>query len=343
MHRHAGRPLSRPELAAMYDAFETPRAVRGDLPLLDRAQALAYLDDVRERVPLEDSFLHDLVLRHEDQHQETMLQAIELARLQPPPAVPRAERPPAPGGHTGLEAVDVPAGPCEIGAPEGRFAYDNERPRHRRRPARLPDRPHADHQRDVPELRRGRRLRAPPVVERRGVGLEGGVRHHTPRGLGPRAHGVASLDDGWLGAASPGRARGACLLVRGRRPRPRARRPAPHRVRVGEGGDLGPGGEEPGNLRRHGPARPGAGGRLPGGRRGVRRARHARRRVGVDLDALPRLRRLRRPPVPRVLRGVLRRPVPRPARRLVGHALARGDARPSATGTSRSGGRSSPE
>src|SRR5215218_8424801 len=70
VHRHAGRPLSRPELAAMYDAFETPRAVRGDLPLLDRAQALAYLDDVRERVPMDDSFLHDVVVRHEDQHQE---------------------------------------------------------------------------------------------------------------------------------------------------------------------------------------------------------------------------------------------------------------------------------
>jgi gamma-glutamyl hercynylcysteine S-oxide synthase len=131
VHRHGGEPLSRPELAAMYDAFETPRAVRGDLPLLDRAQALAYLADVRGRIPVEDSFLHDLVVRHEDQHQETMLQAIELARLSPAPAVPRRDRPDPPGDHSGLEPVLVPAGPCELGAPEGRFAYDNERPRHR--------------------------------------------------------------------------------------------------------------------------------------------------------------------------------------------------------------------
>ena len=131
VHRHGGEPLSRPELAAMYDAFETPRAVRGDLPLLNRAEALEYLESVRERVPDEDSFLHELVVRHEDQHQETMLQAIELARLQPAPAVPRATRPPAPGGHTGLERVLVPGGPCEIGAPDHRFAYDNERPLHR--------------------------------------------------------------------------------------------------------------------------------------------------------------------------------------------------------------------
>jgi iron(II)-dependent oxidoreductase len=65
------------------------------------------------------------------QHGETMLQAIELARLSPAPAVPRERRPAAPGGHTGLEAVTVPGGPCELGAPDDRFAYDNERPRHR--------------------------------------------------------------------------------------------------------------------------------------------------------------------------------------------------------------------
>jgi iron(II)-dependent oxidoreductase len=130
VHREAGLPLSRPELTAMYDAFETPRAVRGDLPLLDRAQALEYLDDVRRRVPGGDSFIHELVLRHEHQHGETMLQTIELARLTPPPAVPRVERPDAPGGHTGLESVLVPGGPCTIGAPGDGFSYDNERPRH---------------------------------------------------------------------------------------------------------------------------------------------------------------------------------------------------------------------
>jgi gamma-glutamyl hercynylcysteine S-oxide synthase len=137
VHRFAGEPLSRPELAAMYDAFETPRAVRGDLPLLNRAQALDYLAGVRERVLARlddggpgDGLLHELVLRHEQQHDETMLQAIELIRLTPAPAVPRAPRPAGPGGLTGLEAVTVPGGPCEIGAPADGFAYDNERPRH---------------------------------------------------------------------------------------------------------------------------------------------------------------------------------------------------------------------
>src|SRR5918992_920315 len=75
VHRHGGAPLLEPELAAMYDAFENPRAVRGDLPLLDRGQALAYLADVRERVHAVlllhgtgDGVLVELVLRHEQQH-----------------------------------------------------------------------------------------------------------------------------------------------------------------------------------------------------------------------------------------------------------------------------------
>src|SRR3954464_10510770 len=46
-HRFAGEPLLHPELAAFYDAFETPRAVRGSIEILNRADALAYLAEVR--------------------------------------------------------------------------------------------------------------------------------------------------------------------------------------------------------------------------------------------------------------------------------------------------------
>src|SRR5947208_16774004 len=49
-HRFAGAPLLHPELAAFYDAFETPRTVRGAIEILNRADSLAYLADVRERV-----------------------------------------------------------------------------------------------------------------------------------------------------------------------------------------------------------------------------------------------------------------------------------------------------
>src|SRR5881397_2156943 len=81
-HRFAGRPLLHPELAAFYDAFETPRTVRGSLEILGRAAALDYLAEVRARV-LDaaasagvDPVLHELVLRHEMQHTETMRQCM---------------------------------------------------------------------------------------------------------------------------------------------------------------------------------------------------------------------------------------------------------------------------
>lgn len=136
VHRFGERPLLRPDLAAVYDAFETPRADRGSLPYLHRAEALGYLADVRERTlaaieerGVGDGLLHELVIRHEQQHTETMLQTMQLARLPAPDD--RVEPPPAPAGHhTGLELVEVPAGRCTIGAGDDGFAYDNERPRH---------------------------------------------------------------------------------------------------------------------------------------------------------------------------------------------------------------------
>src|SRR5580704_5354087 len=49
-HRHAGLELLRPDLAELYDAFETPRSQRSEAKLLDAAEARAYLEAVRERV-----------------------------------------------------------------------------------------------------------------------------------------------------------------------------------------------------------------------------------------------------------------------------------------------------
>jgi iron(II)-dependent oxidoreductase len=138
VHRHAGEPLLREDLAATYDAFETPRSVRGTIELLDAAGARDYLAAVRGRA-LEasaahgvDLLLHELVLQHEQQHVETMLQTLALARLdgfdpahrREPPAAPR------PGTYDGLDFVAVPGGEIELGAPTGSFSYDNERPRH---------------------------------------------------------------------------------------------------------------------------------------------------------------------------------------------------------------------
>ena len=130
VHRHAGAPLLRPDLAVRYDAFETPRALRGDIELLDTAGAKAYLAEVRDRVVEgidrhgADPVLHEMVLRHELQHTETMRQAMALGGL-----LADGEPPDAPlGGSDGW--ITVPGGPFPMGAPGARFSYDNERPRH---------------------------------------------------------------------------------------------------------------------------------------------------------------------------------------------------------------------
>ena len=146
-HRHGGLELLRPDLAELYDAFETPRSVRGEIELLGPAQARVYLSEVRQRSALAlsrqgvgDGTIYELVLRHELQHTETMRQTMALAGLLPT-GEPRLDEP-LRGEHaiTGAstadrqaemdEWVDVPAGSFEMGAGPDGFAYDNERPRH---------------------------------------------------------------------------------------------------------------------------------------------------------------------------------------------------------------------
>ncbi len=134
-HRVGGLEMLHPELAALYDAFETPRAVRGEVPILDLPGALAYLEDVRDRTrgvlarPLDQAQreLVELVLRHELQHTETMRQAMALGGLLPPGEPPAAAWPVL--DEAGAWA-DVAAGPVEVGASTDRFSYDNERARH---------------------------------------------------------------------------------------------------------------------------------------------------------------------------------------------------------------------
>ena len=144
-HRYADLPLLHPDLADLYDAFETPREVRGHIEMLTRAPALAYLRQTRkrtleaiERHGVGDGVLHEMVIQHEHQHNETMLQTLGLARLPGAGPLGRGPEPAAPDARTqpgGLETVEVPAGPFALGAPDTRFSYDNERPRH---PAQLP-------------------------------------------------------------------------------------------------------------------------------------------------------------------------------------------------------------
>jgi iron(II)-dependent oxidoreductase len=132
------------DLGRFYDAIENPRRSRGELPILRDAELRSYMADVRERTLevldsvdldpdaedrlLRDGFVYEMLLAHEHQHNETMLQLLQMVdgyepvRIDPGPvAEPGAGDP---------EMLAIEAGEYEIGAPEGGFAYDNERRRH---------------------------------------------------------------------------------------------------------------------------------------------------------------------------------------------------------------------
>jgi iron(II)-dependent oxidoreductase len=138
-----GREPLRGELGRLYDAIESPRRIRNELPILRGDELRSYMREVRERaldvldhVELADAddplmaggFVYEMLLAHEHQHNETMLQLLQMVEGYEP--VARDASVAAEPVADGPEMVTVGSGEYEIGAgPEG-FAYDNERPRH---------------------------------------------------------------------------------------------------------------------------------------------------------------------------------------------------------------------
>ena len=137
-----GRGLSDRDFYDMYDASLTPRSERPSLNLLDRRDADWYLDVVREAALealgeadldaaaplLKDGFVYHMVLQHEYQHNETMLQTLQLMRGAGYRPETREELPP--GGQPGEEMVHVPGGPFVMGTDDRAWALDNERSAH---------------------------------------------------------------------------------------------------------------------------------------------------------------------------------------------------------------------
>ncbi|HXP37498.1 MAG TPA: SUMF1/EgtB/PvdO family nonheme iron enzyme [Solirubrobacteraceae bacterium] len=135
-HRLGERSLLRPELAALYDAFETPRAIRGDIETLGPADARDYMDVVRARSVetlaergVGDGVICEMVIRHELQHGETMRQTLAIANLLNDADAAASDEPLQ--SNDDEPWVAVAAGPFELGATPEVFSYDNERPRHR--------------------------------------------------------------------------------------------------------------------------------------------------------------------------------------------------------------------
>jgi len=128
-----------PDVERLYDAFLNSRASRVDLPLLPPTNARAYCATVREKAldtldaavdDDEASFRFGLVISHENQHDETMLQALSLRSG--PPILGTGSLLPA--GRAGLAgtSVLVPGGEFVLGvdAVTEPYSLDNERPAH---------------------------------------------------------------------------------------------------------------------------------------------------------------------------------------------------------------------
>jgi iron(II)-dependent oxidoreductase len=142
--RNLEGPVEFGEMPGMFNPFENPRAVRGELELPTLPQTLSVMAETRarvlERIPhlelggddplLRDGYVFRMVAQHEYQHGETMLQALQLKEDDPYRA-PRAWSVPEPVWTPEAEMARFPGGEVEIGTDDRSAAYDNERPRHR--------------------------------------------------------------------------------------------------------------------------------------------------------------------------------------------------------------------
>jgi iron(II)-dependent oxidoreductase len=144
--RNLEGPVEFGEMPGMFNPFENPRSARGALALPTLADELETMAGVRRRVldllaredaadeadPLRrGGYVYRMVAQHEYQHNETILQALQLKEDRPYRA-PRAVVPPAGicAGAVVGKTVRFPGGRVQIGTDDRSAAYDNERPRH---------------------------------------------------------------------------------------------------------------------------------------------------------------------------------------------------------------------
>ncbi|HEU4747778.1 MAG TPA: ergothioneine biosynthesis protein EgtB [Gemmatimonadaceae bacterium] len=130
------------EMPGMFNPFEHPRAERAALPLPTLREMMQRLREIRTRVLdhldrvewdennplLREGFVYHMVLQHEYQHNETILQTLQLKRGEPYAAPRSGSLPPAKPVASGM--VPFPGGEVAIGTDDTRVAYDNERPLH---------------------------------------------------------------------------------------------------------------------------------------------------------------------------------------------------------------------
>jgi gamma-glutamyl hercynylcysteine S-oxide synthase len=135
-------PIEFSEMPGLYNPFEHPRATRAALPLPTLAQMMTRLDEIRARVLdrldkiewndnnplLKGGYVYNMVLQHEYQHNETILQTLQLKKGDPyraPRSTTFPRRSLTAGGMVRFDSAHV-----TIGTTDRTRAYDNERPQH---------------------------------------------------------------------------------------------------------------------------------------------------------------------------------------------------------------------
>src|SRR5689334_22017466 len=142
--RNLEGPVEFGEMPGIFNPFENPRRVRGTLklPTLDECRIL--MAEIRSRVLermshvrfdsddplLRDGYVYAMVLQHEYQHDETMLQTLQLKQGRPYGPFVRFNLP-EPSGNVAAPGAMVrfPGGPVAIGTDDGAVGVGNERPR----------------------------------------------------------------------------------------------------------------------------------------------------------------------------------------------------------------------
>jgi iron(II)-dependent oxidoreductase len=143
--RNLDGPIEFVEMPGLYNPFEHPRSTRGKLALPGLEEVRDIMDEIRGQVLarlvsadfdaatplLRDGFVYNMVLQHEYQHNETILQTLQLKQGAPYRPLARVEVPRGPA-VTPLRGsmVRFPGGAVEIGTDDHAAAYDNERPAH---------------------------------------------------------------------------------------------------------------------------------------------------------------------------------------------------------------------
>src|SRR5207253_7318332 len=135
-------PIEFSEMPGLYNPFEHPRATRASLALPSLNEMIERLDEIRSRVfdrldsvelddndpLLRDGYVYSMVLQHEYQHNETILQTLQLKQGAPYHAPRRYEAPQGTARQTTPAMVRFAGGRVCIGTNDRTAAYDNERP-----------------------------------------------------------------------------------------------------------------------------------------------------------------------------------------------------------------------